>query len=91
MKSEWLLAMSEMGLGGKPMNLIQPLYKEHRWKLRNDTAFTMQCEIGIRQGCVLSPLLFTILLIELGGRLLAQGHGVPVEGVTIPELFLQMI
>jgi exonuclease III len=81
------MAMSRLGLGGKPMRLIQSLYKNHRRKLRGDTAFTMQCDIGVRQGCVLSPLLFTILLIELGKRLLAQGHGVPVDGITIPGLF----
>ncbi len=64
--------LESKGLGGKFMRVVQGLYKNHRKCIQVPGGSTnwIQCERGVRQGCVLSPLLFACLwsgLMALGG------------------------
>ena len=47
----------------------------------------LEMHLGLRQGCVLSPVLFALYIADLG-RLLEQcGRGVTLNGTIIPALF----
>ena len=48
-------------------------------------------DVGVTQGCVLSPTLFTVLLSEFGDRLLNSRIGMKFKKISIPGLFLLMI
>jgi hypothetical protein len=67
---------------------IKELYRGHRRRIRVKARFTewMNCEWGLRQGCVLSPLLFAIFIAELGERLRQLGEGERLGEVLIPGL-----
>ena len=44
-------------------------------------------EIRVRQGCVLSPILFLLLLSDFGERLSKSNIGVQVKNIKVPGLF----
>ena len=75
-------------MGGKFSRITQVLYENQRRKVRTKRGWTnwIPCKKGLRQGCVLSPLLFAILLDSLQNLL--QKNGGPNMGeTTIPALF----
>ncbi len=50
-----------------------------------------QMTIRLKQGCVMSPILFAIYIAELGHRLQKSDLGVSLDNIKIPGMFLQMI
>ena len=44
-------------------------------------------ELGLKQGCVMSPILFSLYLADLGRILESSGYGIQVQGSLIPGLF----
>ena len=64
--------MTEMGFCGKLVGLLKNLSTDMRKKgiINGDHETSwVDSEIGVRQGCVLSPILFSILLSKFGERL----------------------
>ena len=51
------------------------------------TTEPLHMKIGLRQGCVLSPLLFALFLADLGRLLEESGLGAAVGGIKIPAMF----
>ena len=43
--------------------------------------------MGLKQGCVMSPILFSLYLVDLGALLERSGFGIEVGAVKIPGLF----
>jgi hypothetical protein len=81
--------MQQLGYGGKLLRIIQGMYKdlETTVSLGSITTEKIPVNKGLKQGCVLSPLLFSLYISELSKELEASGLGVRVGGIIIPGLF----
>ena len=80
--------LKEQGFGDICVGLIQQLYRNHRRKVKTVAGLTewVPCSKGLKQGCVLSPLLFALYINELGVELEKLG-GVRIGDVVIPAIF----
>jgi len=81
--------LESMGFEGSLVAILKALYNNHRRKVQTAKGLTnwIECERGVKQGCVLSPLLFNIFLSELGTRLGEGRKGVQLGNARIPALF----
>ena len=70
------------GIRGKFLRMCQELYANVSARVRVgqtlSDAFSLRC--GLRQGCVLSPCLFSLFIMDLAGELEHRGLGVRVKG-----------
>ena len=72
--------IAQTGISGKFVNTLKTLYENNvcRVKLDNGLTNTFLANQGVKQGCILSPLLFNIFLADLPGRL-SDNSCKPVE------------
>lgn len=78
-----------LGFGGDFLEVIKALYDDVRCSLKIGEVSTdgEKLSIGLKQGCVLSPILFALYIRELGIELMNSGKGVTVGDERIPGLF----
>ena len=81
--------MSKWGYGGKVLNIVKRLYEgaETKYRFQGIESESIRLRVGLKQGCVLSPMLFSIYIMELGHLLEQSGLGVEVGEARIPGLF----
>ncbi len=81
--------MEQLGYGGKLLRILKALYKDLTAVVTLDdvTSEPIRMSQGLKQGCVLSPLLFALYISDLGKQLEESGKGYQIHGVTIPGLF----
>ena len=85
--------LGDLGYGGKIVKFFMEMYKDTSTtvKLGGVEITKIPVEVGLKQGCVLSPMLFSLYVQELGEELMASGDGVWVgrkgKEVKIPGLF----
>lgn len=81
-------ALERKGLGGKFLRIVKGLYQDHRKRIKigNRLSDWIKCDRGVRQGCVLSPMLFALLVDDLGDWL-AEAATIQVGAVLIPGMF----
>jgi hypothetical protein len=79
--------LEKKGVGGKFLKILQSLYKNQRRKIKTKNGWTewVECKKGLRQGCVLSPILFALYVDGLQEELQKNG-GTKIGDVTIPAL-----
>ena len=70
-----------LGISGKIFNIIKNMYDSAKSCVQNggDVSAFFECNIGVRQGENLSPLLFSIFLNDLSDFLSAGTEGIRVE------------
>ena len=81
--------MKYYGIGGKFLRLCQDLYRDVGARVRVGKVFSERYTIdgGLRQGCILSPSLFSLFLMDLAEELERQGLGIRVRGTWMGACF----
>ena len=81
--------MKYYGIDGKFLRLCQDLYRDVGARVRVGKVFSERYTIegGLRQGCILSPSLFSLFLMELAEEQERQGLGVRVRGTWMGACF----
>ena len=70
--------------------MCQELYSGVRARVRGvqslSEAFEIKCRL--RQGCTLSPCLFSLFIMDLAGKIESRGLGIQVKGLWMGSCFL---
>ena len=61
--------MNKLGLGGKFLRMCRAIYSAARVRIGAALSAPFSVPVGLREGCVLSPFLFSILLLDLAEEL----------------------
>ena len=75
------LLLEKVGIHGKMFMALNAMYSEVKSAVRIGTKITeyFECMSGVKQGCILSPLLFSLFLAELNAEL----EGSTAQGIDI--------
>jgi len=81
--------MELMGFSRKIIKILKNLYKNPSGRVMFQGVQTkdLPMEVGLRQGCVLSPILFAIYIADLGRILEKSNRGFTLDNTRIPALF----
>ena len=81
--------LREVGITGKVFNIIRNIYSNDQAYMKVDGKITKSFPIsqGVRQGCVLSPLLFNIFMAGLATKLSADDSGLKLDNKKVNSLF----
>ena len=73
------------GIDGKFINIIKSMYSKVKSCVRSNDGLTefFPYNKGLRQGCLLSPLLFALFLIDLNNFLLKESSGITIWDIQI--------
>ena len=84
-----LQKLQGVGIKGKVFNIIRGIYTNDKAYMKIDGKVTKSFPInqGVRQGCVLSPLLFNIYMAELAKDLMALDNGLMMDNHKINSIF----
>jgi hypothetical protein len=76
------------GVHGKFLTAIQSLYNEVKCTVRvnNDLTPWFNVEAGVKQGCILSPTLFSAYINDLADRINSLNCGVPFDDFCLSLL-----
>ena len=76
------------GFNGKFLKVIESLYSKVKSGVRGENELTglFPCSRGVRQGCLLSPLLFALFLNELDNKIKASSLGVRMGNESLHTL-----
>ena len=78
--------LSSYGLGGKMMQALKGIYSSVKSCVRCNSHLTdfFDCPYGLKQGCMLSPILFSLFINELSLEIAQNGkHGIQL----FPDMF----
>ena len=77
------------GISGKMMTAIKSLYNNVKCSVRINGHMTDWFDVnsGLKQGCILSPLMFNLFIDDLGTMLEHSGKGVSLGNMTLSCLF----
>ena len=84
-----LKKLHNVGIRGKVFNIIRSIYSNDKAYLKMDGKVTEAFPInqGVRQGCVLSPLLFNIFMADLAKNLSSLEEGFEIGNSKINSIF----
>ena len=83
--------LKRVGVGGKMLAVLQSMYRTVTSCVRCSEGLTdcFECPNGVRQGCVLSPTLFSFFINELAGEIREKGqYGIQLTPSVIQILVL---
>ena len=70
--------LNKIGVSNKMLNMLQAIYSDVKGcvKYGGEISPTFECPVGLRQGCLLSPLLFSLMINEVADAIrTGGGHG----------------
>ena len=79
----------DTGIRGKMWRIIRNMYRNTQSCILvgKEKSEFFNIEGGVRQGCVLSPILFSIFINRLAKHLTSCGIGIAIGGEKIASLF----
>ena len=68
--------LEKQGVSTKFLNMLKAIYKVVNVVIRCGKEFTnkIYCPLGVKQGCLLSPLLFSLLITEVAKKIAEKGR-----------------
>ena len=80
--------LKSLGIGGKIFDSIKAIYSDLKCKVKvgDKCSDSFPVDVGLRQGCVLSPILFSAYVNDLMEELRREHVGIEVEDIRIPGL-----
>ena len=80
--------LESMGIQGKILQCIKAMYSDVKCKVKvgGEVGSNFSVTTGLRQGCVLSPLLFSLYVNDLMEVLRREEIGIRIDNLTIPGL-----
>lgn len=84
-----LTKLRKFGINGNFFNIIKGIYEKDKScvKIGNQYTETFDVSLGVRQGCVLSPLLFNIFMADLAKELDTSEGLLQVKNMEISSIF----
>ena len=86
----WHKIEHRFGISGPFLNLIKSLYEnvESAVKVNNNLTDWFEIQDGVKQGCILSPSLFSMFINDLIEDINTAGLGLNCKEITISSLIL---
>ena len=83
-----MVATADVGIMGKMWRVLRNMYEsvESSVLVNDDKTDRFQIETGVRQGCILSPILFNIFIDGVTKQINRQGVGVKIQGRDVSIL-----
>ena len=83
--------MSKMGFSKHLVSLIQALYQDQEAVIRwnNERTETFNIHKGVRQGCILSPHLFSVYTEQIMRDSNTQEYGIGIGGRKVSNKMIQ--
>ena len=81
--------LTMMGVKGKLLDSLRSIYEQVKYcvKVNGYKTDWFDVSVGLKQGCLLSPMLFNLFIDDLAKVLEQSGNGVLVDGIKISCLF----
>ena len=81
--------LTMMGVKGKLLDSLRSIYEQVKYcvKVNGYKTDWFDVSVGLKQGCLLSPVLFNLFIDDLAKVLEQSGDGVLVDGIKISCLF----
>lgn len=81
--------LPDLGIGNETIRILEQIYDNIRKMVEINSTKTdwFSSKIGVRQGCVMSPLLFSLYIQSIGTKLIDSRKGITMDGTVIPALF----
>ena len=84
-----LQAMQKEGIQGKFFASIKSVYDSLLRGVRANSEYSFDCPVGVRQGCVLSPTIFSLFINQLANYITETGrHGIQLLSGLVELLIL---
>lgn len=77
----WYKLIVQFGIRDKTLRVLQDIYKGNKARVKVNGKFSPEFEssIGLRQGCILSPLLFDVYINDLVKKINKSNLGITIE------------